>query len=345
MINIWEYLDRSSDAICEAFGDSRLYQIQRSLAKRKLSWKDIFKYKTPIAWDKIDANDIEEIDNLDENSFKNITKSARRVKAGKDERNFIIFGMKDEELEYIYLPEDVELYIVSLKLWYYANTGSPKWHQAMSQRDQFWTLSKSDYLLKVYIDEKQASSIRIDRAQSRKNMIPDLTASDRKSVHKRHGIMGVDKGGQQFASYDSYYGWCEEMVSKAIKRWKGIIAANAAAGLDTTEVDKSVQDILTRLTKAASAITANPSKYDSRQFPMLLKSVYYQRTSDQQGDHYDVNGDNSLLVLYQEYCNRIINIKTDRSYDKAKDMTKINHMKKEIMLQYRYLDKELKKYE
>lgn len=347
MININEYLTRSSEVICESFSDSRLYQIQRSLAKQKLSWKDIFKYKKPIAWDKIDSNDIEEIDNLDEKSFENMTKAARKVKAGKNERDFIIFGMEDEELAYIYLPEFAELYVVREKLWYYTkSSGARAWYQTMNQRDQFWTLSKSDYLLKVYIDEKTTSSLRIDRMQSRDGMVPDLTASDHKSLHKRHGIMGIDKGGLNPISSDSYYGWCEEMVSKAIKRWKNIIATNAAAGLDTTVVDKRVQDILTRLPKVASTIAANPSKYDdSQQFSTLIKSVYYRRSSDQRGDHYDVHGNNALLVLYQEYCSRIINIKTDRSYDKARDMTIISHMKKEIMLQCQYLDKELKKYE
>lgn len=341
MLNIHEYLSSARDIVCESFADPRLYQINRSLNKYRLTWNNVFHFKKPIAWDKIESSDIEEVDNLDERAFNDIFKSARRVKAGKQEPDFIIFGMKNEELYCIYNPVDAELFDTYFLVWRSADSRFYK----MNQKEQFNKLSECDYLLKVYIDKKYTTSLRIDRTQSKDGMLPDLTNDDRKSVHRRRGIMYTDKGGLQNAPYGSYYWECKRIAEKAVEKWHDIIAANAAAKLDSTEVDEKVQDILTRMSKASAAVTANPSKYDSRRFPQLLKSIYYQHSSDQRGDHYDVGGNNSLLVLYQEYCNRIISIKTDSSYNKANDMNKAVHMRKEIMLQYQYLDKELKKYE
>jgi hypothetical protein len=348
------YIDDSHDSclLCESFKDPRLYQVWKSLQKYKINFNDIFFVGVRVAWDKIDNNDIEEIDNINTKDFDNMLKAARRVKAGKDERPFIIFAMKNEELKYIYNPCAGDIAVVNYisyskkyKFHWYGSTGGYK----ITQKEQFQYLQSCDYLIKVYLDTKDTHELLKSRRDAKSGMWNDLTDADRTSKHLEKGVLGKNAGGRSnFFDPNTFYGQCDKMVQQAIEKWKEIIAENKfKRDQDTSEVDNAVQDIMTRLPKATANATKNPEKYDRVGIALeeLMKAVYDKYSSYQRGSHYTVTGSDEILVLYQRYCQTVISLKKGTSYDVNRDVQNKDIYKNKILAKCKKVDELLKKFD
>lgn len=355
MINIHEYLYNNSSMLCESFKDPRIYQVWRSLTNTyHIRWNEIFSWKVPVAWDKLSKEDIEEIDNINEKDFNNMLKAARKIKAGKDERPFIIIGMTRENVKCIYSPDNGAIYTFTYNN--YRNKWNGSWRyqgDGITQGEQFDMLKECDYLLKVYIDVNNISQLKLDRREAKRGSW-ELTALDHNSKHLQRGILGKKKGGfdevtlNNLVHSDSFYGDCIRMAEAAVKKWKEIIADNKfVRDQDTSEVDNAVKDILTRLPQATSNIMKNPDKYN-RIFPTgdiqnLLKKVYNQISYDR---HYTQKGYKGLLITYQEYCECVLKLKDkNASYNKTNALRDRDRLKEDILYLCKELDSELKKYD
>lgn len=355
MINIQEYLYNNSSMLCESFKDPRIYQVWQSLTNTyHIRWNEIFSWKVPIAWDKLDKKDIEEIDNINEKDFNNVLKAARKIKAGKDERPFIIIGITRENVKCIYSPDNGAIYIFIYSN--YRNKWTGEWRyqgEGITQSEQFIMLKNCDYLLKIYIDVNNISQLKLDRREAKKGSW-ELTTLDHNSKHLQQGVLGKNKGGfdertmHDLLYSDSFYGNCERMVNAAVKKWKEIIADNKfARNQDTTEVDDAVKDILTRLPQATSNIMKNPDKYN-RVYPAgniedLLKKVYNQTSYNRQ---YSLKGYNGLLINYQEYCECVLKLKDkNTNFNKTNALKDHDRLKEDILYLCKELDAELKKYD
>lgn len=354
LIDIVENLYRTEDLMCESFKDPRLYQIWKNLQKNNIDFNKIFRWRMTgimVAWDKIDDDDIEEIDNINTKDFDNMLKAARRVKAGKDERPFIIFAMKNEELKYIYNPYAGEIAIINDRYsrsgfaWYRAGSGADK----MTQQYMFSLLGSCDYLIKLYLDTKNTRELLKSRVDAKTGMWNDLTDADRTSKHLEKGVLGKNAGGRSnYFDYNTFYGQCDQMVKQAIKKWKKIVAENKfKRDQDTSEVDNAVQDIITRLPKATANATKNPEKYDNVNSTLekLMKAVYDKYSSYQRGSHYTVTGSDEILVLYQKYCQVVISLKKGNSYDVNRDVQDKDIYKNKILAKCKVVDELLKKFD
>ncbi len=339
--------------LCESFRDPRLYQIHRSLQLYGLNFKDIFKYNL-TAWDKIDSSDIEEIDNINNTDFDTMLKAVRKVIAGKDERPFVIFAMKDEELKYVYNPVNSEIAVFSWDsyrrknycLWYHQGNGKQPY--TMTQSEQFAHLRKCEYLLKVYIDAKNTRALKMSRVDAKANMLPDLTHDDHHSMHTTQGELGKNQGGLNPSTAGAFYTYCMNTVNQARKKWKTILAENKfKRDQDTSEVDNAVQDIMNRLPKAMMNITKNPEKYgDNVKYEVenLMKLVYDKYSSHISRGNYIATGRDEILVQYQQYCQLIISLKLNNSYDVAQEVQRKDNYKKSILVKCRVVSEILKKF-
>lgn len=355
MIDLIDIVNESS-MLCEAFKDPRIYQVWKTLQRYNIKWSDIFRYHIHIAWDKIDNSDIDEIDTIDTKVLDNLFKSARKVKAGKDERPFIVFGMKNELIDCVYDPYYGQIGLFSK--YHMHDRGTVTWYDQpqnsrnrMTQTEQFGRMKECDYLLKVYVDVKNVSDLMNARSQA-KGGAWMLTKNDHESKHLSKGILGVSTGGRSdIIGYDSFYKMCGNMAQRAVEKWKKIIAENKfKKDQDTSEVDNAVKDIMMRLPNACMNVTKDPDKYgDMVKYRLedLMKSVYDKYSYSGSGRHGYQSGHDAVLVLYQKYCQTVIELKKPNSiYNTAdSDLKKRDEYKKQILEACKKADILLKKFD
>lgn len=341
--------------MCEAFADPRLYQAWKSLHDRyKINWKDIFTWGAEIAWDKIDKDDIEE---FDASNIDNLFKQARKVKAGKDERPFVVLGMKNEEFDCAF--DAAQGSFKEFRKSYSGNGyvdsyTSDRGKERMAQSSMFQRLKECDYVYKIYLDEKSVGQIKRDRRDA-KNGAFFMSDADHHSMHTVQGELGKNAGGLDRWRAGSFYRKCLDIADEARSRYKKILADRAfQRDQDTKEVDDAVNSILIRLTTATSNAMKDPKKYDlsygvSGKLEKLMKMVYdkYSSYSGKGGRSY-ITGHDELLVLYQNYCDCVIKLKNNKDsyYSSMPEwLANRNKYKKAIMERVSVLDKMLKEFD
>lgn len=354
MIDLYDIVNESS-LVCESFADPRLYQAWMTLKRYNISWKDLFQWGIRVQWDKIDSSDIEEIETRDTKAFENLLKQIRRCKAGKDERTFVIIGMKNEQIQYLY-----DAYYHSFGMFSYYRSGSKgyvDWYykdgrgsNKMAQNVMFEYLKECEYLLKIYIDVKNASPLRNERSNARNGMTPDLTADDHKSVHNYTGKLGVSAGGidPYRIGHDSYYGYCIREAKKAMERYKELAAEHKfERDQDTSKIDSAVEKILARVPKACMNATKNPEKYSKYDLERLMKMVYDKyvyHSGRSMRDNYTVSYD-QLMATYTQYCTTVMDLKTGKAYNSADALEKKKTYEKAILQMVLNIDEKLKEFD
>ncbi len=339
-----------SEMVCEAFKEKHIYQAWKTLRDRGMKWSDIFADGNAFRWSEIDKNDVEIVDVDDiEDEFVKI----RRLKAGKDTKQYVVFGFKNEELVCIFHPWDTSITIVYTNHTDKFRMDIGGGRDYKSQKEQFDILASCDYLVKVYIDAHLVDKLRDERMRARSGAW-ELTDADHESQHLTKGVLGKDAGGRSdWVRWDSYYGRCKALADAAVKKWKTIIADRRfAQSQDTKEVDDAVQNIMTRLTKVASNIMKDPQKYEisgSYSFKSIMEMIYDQRRHNG-GRSYttsDYIGKDGLLIWYNRYCGAVIDLRDKDSHFKdSSRLLKNRDDYKEIILGLcKKLDAVFKKYD
>lgn len=328
--------------VCESFADPRLYQISKDLKDGKTSWNDVFKYRLNVAWDKIQSSDIEEFEQQDvDDLLKQIRKASR---TGNHEREFVVFGFKREHIYAVYLLEGVLCIDPGWrkegkdKFVWFGRDGRYK----MNQTAMFDYLKECDYTIKVYIDKYKTGQLKLDRQANIKGSW-QMSTRDHESIHKAPSVLGKSGGGIS-SELGTFYSQCRSMANEARKKWKEILAERKFTSNDTTEIDKLMEDVMTRLPKACINATKDPVKYDSSRLEKLMKLVYdkYSRTGS--GSNSYRTGNDELLVTYQNLCQDVIRMKKGDSIWLNKDQTikEIDQYKKIIQDKYNVVDELLK---
>ncbi len=350
MKDLFEIVNES-EMVCEAFKEKHIYQAWKTLHDKGMKWPDIFADGNAFRWSEIDKDDVEIVDVDDiENEFAKI----RRLKAGKDTKKYVVFGFKNEELKCIFHPWDTSITVVNFNSTRRFMMDATSERKYMTQKEQFAILAGCDYLVKVYIDAHLVDDLRNERRNARGGAW-ELTDTDRKSHHLAKGELGKTAGGRSdWVGWNTYYGRCKALAEEAVKKWKAIVAERKfAQSQDTKEVDDAVQNIMSRLTKAASNVTKDPQKYEissSYSFTRIMEMIYDRRRYSGNGRSYtssDYTGKDGLLMWYNRYCGVIIDLRDEDShYKDSSNLLKERDQYKEIILELcKKLDTIFKKYD
>lgn len=297
---------------CESFADKRLYQIQKDLQSVGLKWNNVFGSSfISLQWDKIGADQIEELDRQDIDDF---LKRCRRIKAGKDERPVVAFCYINEKLSCIYDPIRSHIFLTDVdsvkryKQWRTVTTSTPRGLGEMKQTEMYDCVKDADYVIVVYADKNTADQMISDRRHSKQGMLPDLNKTDHQSRHTIQGVVGKVAGGLDLGSIDyrSFYRNCVEMARSAETERKNIIAKNKfVRDADTTKIDKIVENATRLLLKFSMWATKNNFAISTDDFVRISYIV----TSNSFYNYNGYQNQEGILKLYEQYCGTILNLR------------------------------------
>lgn len=346
MRNIIDILNES-ELICESFKERHIYQAWKTLKDHGMKWSEIFQYGERYKWSEITSDDTQIIDVDDLESEKS---NIRKVRSGKDDNKYVIFGFKDEDLRCVYNPAENSIILIgSRSTHWYSKDANGRDHMAQAQ--QFGYLAECDYLVKVFINKFGVDELRNARNNAQSGRW-ELTKNDHESKHLKKGELGKSVGGRSdYVNWSSYYYRCQHMAEEAVKRWKEIVAQNKLAReTEDNSVNDAVEDILNRLTKFTTQVMKDPKKYDLSTYEVrrIMEKVYdRERLRYGQSKYgHEHEGHYGILYWYNQYCEVVMDLSAGKTTWRSSDeLMKARDKYKEIILkQCKEVDDIFKKY-